>query len=181
MHIFSQNVKAYSDSSHSIKASLSSSQAATVVGILAVNSFIGRIGIGTLSDKLGRFNAVLIALAFSTIILLFFFPKSHTFVSFLICLFFIGVCFGGTMACLPGFVTDNFGGMNFGLKYPCLYSAYTVASFIGPLLASVCFDRNGNYKSALIIAGVISLIGIAGMFISRNMSNKMRSSVAKEK
>lgn len=154
-------------------ASVTASQAALQVGLMAVASFAGRLFFGSLSDKIGRFNTQLILLVITAVIMLLFLDKAHDFVSFVICMMLIGMCYGGVMSMLPGHSKDCFGLKNFSVNHNFVYSGYTVASFIGPLVASSAVERTGSYSGAFLIAGVIAICGVIFTLITKKLSRTM--------
>ena len=153
-------------------ASLTAAQASVQVGILALANFVGRFGFGSISDRLGRYNTLLILLVVTAIDMIFFFSKSTSFVSFTIALSVVGACFGGVMTILPSLCSDNFGSKNFGLNYAFLYSGYTCASFIGPMLASNVVQSTGVYDKAFVIAGALSAVGIVLVLAAKAVQKK---------
>lgn len=140
-------------------APIGADQGALLVAALAVASFVGRLGLGSLSDRIGRYPALCIAMAISAVDLLFFMGSAHTFLTFLAAMFFVGFSFGGIMASMPNVSSDNFGIKSFPVNYPFLFSAYSVASFIGPLVASTSFETTGEYTLAFYAAGLLSAVG----------------------
>lgn len=156
------------------QASLTPAQGALMTGLLALFSCIGRLGLGTLSDKVGRFNVYIVVALITAIDLLFFFNGAHSFGSFMVALFFVACSNGAMMSMCPGIVSDNFGQQNFSAKYPFVYCGYTICSFVGPLLASSNFEATGNYQRAVTIAGIVALCGCVGMIICKHMSKKLK-------
>ena len=76
------------------------------------------------------------------------------------------------MTIMPTLCGDNFGSKNFGLNYACLYSGYTLASFVGPMLASNVLQKTGNYNQAFIIAGLMTLAGVVLVYAMSKYSKK---------
>ena len=155
-------------------AGLSSSDAAVTVGLLAVASFTGRLGLGALSDKLGRFVMLGASLAVTCVVMLVFFSSAHTFVSFSVVLFLVGVCFGGVMTVMPSICGDVFGLKNFGFNYAVLFSGYTVASFVGPSLAATVVTATGSYDLAFTVAGILAAFGLAFLAVAVVLFKRMR-------
>lgn len=156
-------------------AGLSSSDAAVTVGVLAVASFTGRLGLGALSDKFGRFTMLGMSLAVTCVVMLVFFSSAHTFVSFSVVLFLVGVCFGGVMTVMPSICGDAFGLKNFAFNYAVLFSGYTVASFVGPSLAATVVTATGSYDLAFTVAGVLAAIGLAFLMVAVVLSKRMKT------
>lgn len=141
-------------------ASLTASEGAIMVSVLAFGSFLGRFGFGFLSDFIGRYNALMISLVVNAAVMLLAMAHATTFVTFLLAISVVGACFGGTMSIVPAIVGDAFGSANFGQNYSFVYPGYTVASFIGPMAAASAVEAAGTYVPAFAVAGVLSLAGV---------------------
>lgn len=140
-------------------ASIGADQGAVLVAALAVASFLGRLCLGSLSDRIGRYPTLCLAMSLSAVDLLFFMGSARTFLTFLAAMFVVGFGFGGIMASMPNVSSDNFGIKSFPVNYPLLFSAYGAASFVGPLVASYSFETTGEYALAFLAAGVLSAAG----------------------
>lgn len=140
---------------------MTASQGALQVGVMAVFSCLGRLGFGALSDRIGRFPTVNLILFLTAIDLIFFFGSSSSFTSFTISLGVVGAGFGGLMTVVPTICADFFGSQNFGQNYALLYSGYTVASFVGPMLAANVLASTGAYQLAFPLGGILAIVGLA--------------------
>jgi len=149
-------------------------QGALMVGLFALISFCGRFILAALSDKLGRFNTILVAMILIAADMLFFFTRADSFVTFLVVMGVVGFCFGGIMAMLPGYVSDIYGQKNFATNYPFIYSGFTTSSFIGPLIVSGFLVSTGNYDGAFLAAGIMTCAGIVLVLIARALDKGMR-------
>lgn len=154
-------------------ASLTATEGAIMVSVLAFGSFLGRLGFGALSDAIGRYNTLIIALALNAVVMLLFLGQATTFVTFLVTISLVGACFGASLTIMPAIVGDEFGSLHFGQNYSLVYPGYTVASFIGPMVAASTVETAGTYAPAFIVAGVISLIGIAIALAAKVLSKRL--------
>lgn len=143
-------------------AGLTASEGAIMVSVLAFGSFVGRFFFGSLSDRIGRYPTLMIALACNAVIMCFAMPAADSFVTFLCSVAAVGAFFGATMSVVPAIVGDVFGSEHFGQNYSFVYPGYTVASFIGPMAAAFAVEQAGTYVPAFYIAGALS---IAGFFL----------------
>lgn len=147
-------------------ASMTAAQGALMVGILAVGNFIGRFVFGSISDKVGRFQTLIICTVVTCIAMIAFPVIANTFISFMVMIVIVGACFGGVMCIMPSLTGDAFGAANVGQNYAAVYSGYTVASFIGPTVASACVANAGNYSVAFVVAAVFSACAVVLMIVA---------------
>lgn len=154
-------------------AHLTASEGAIMVSVLAFGSFLGRLCFGAISDKIGRYNTLIIALLLNAVVMLGFMAQAHTFVTFLIAVSLVGASFGGTMSVVPAIVGDEFGSANFGQNYSFVYPGYTVASFVGPMAAASAVEAVGSYVPSFYIAGGIALVGIVLVLIGKRLAKKL--------
>ena len=150
-------------------AQLTATQGALMVGIVAVASCFGRLILGWLSDRIGRYNMLLIILVVTAADMLFFFSRATDFTLFMVALCIIGFFFGGVMVIMPALCADLFGPRNLGMNYAALYSGYTLASFIGPMLAATVVEHTGTYGLAFTVAGLLSIVGLAFVLIAKRL------------
>lgn len=151
---------------------LTAAQAALQVSLLALGNFAGRFGLGALSDRIGRYNALLIALCVSAIDMLFVFQMANNFVTFAIAIMLAGACYGGTMTVMPSLCGDLFGTKNFGQNYAILFGGFALANLVGPMVAAQAVDITGSYHIALYIAAALAACGIVIVFVMRGLSRK---------
>lgn len=159
-------------------AHLTASEGAIMVSVMAFGSFLGRFGFGFISDAIGRYNALIISLVINAMVMVLLLGHATTFVAFLLAVSVVGACFGGTMSIVPAIVGDAFGSANFGQNYSFVYPGYTVASFIGPMVAASTVETLGTYVPAFTVAGAISIIGIALVFVAKMLAYKLEDEKA---
>ncbi len=142
---------------------LSAGEASAIAGTAMAVFFslangIGRIVWGTLSDKLGRKNSIIIMTATQGIlVILFTFMAGNEYLLYLGATL-IGFNFGGNFALFPTITADTFGVKSVGMNYPFIFLAYGVGGILGPILGGKMGDI-GNFPMAFTIAGVAVLIG----------------------
>lgn len=154
-------------------AGISSAQAALLVGIMAVANFLGRMSMGALSDKIGRYQTIMISLAASTIGMVVL-SRAKGFAIFVAALILMCVCFGGVLAVFPNIVSENFGLKNMGINYGIVFTAYGIAALIGPMTASAVKSASGSYNMAFIIAGIFAAAAFVLVFIIYGMAKKTK-------
>ena len=142
-------------------ASLTASQAALQVGILAVANFLGRLLFGSVSDKIGRYPTLILAGCISAATMLLLFPNVHDFLGFMVALCLGGACFGGIMVTFPALCADLFGSKHFGQNYAFLFAGFACSSFLGPFVAATILDATGSYLNVFPVGTAIALTGVA--------------------
>ena len=146
---------------------LTAAQGAIMVALLALGNFAGRFGLGSLSDRIGRYNTLLVSLAITALDMLVVFPMAGDFVSFAVAIMLAGACYGGVMTVMPSLCGDLFGMRNFGQNYAILFGGFAMANLVGPMIAASMFDATGSYSGALMAAAALAACGIAIVLVMR--------------
>ena len=133
------------------------------VVLLAVGNASGRIGAGTLSDRLGRRQTLLIMLLFQAALMFVAMQIIGTGAAILLLLLatLVGFNYGTNLALFPAFAKDRWGLRNFGQNYGMLFTAWGV----GGLILMEMYQRlkaEGMQSTAFIIVGAL-LIGAAAL------------------
>lgn len=140
---------------------LTATVAATYVSIYSLCNFLGRIIWGTVSDKLGRVNTLMIVYVVIALSL-FVLATVHSVIGFVVGIVGLGICFGGTMGVFPSLVMENYGAKNQGVNYGIIFLGYSTAAYFAPSIASnIAASHNGNFAIAFYIAIVLAVIGLA--------------------
>jgi MFS family permease len=140
----------------------------TAMAWYAIFNGLGRIAWGSISDRLGRKNTIVLLSVLQGVTML---ATYHVFVTFgatggfIFVAALIGFNYGGSFALFPAITADYFGDRNVGSNYGWMFTAYGVAGLAGPLLAGYFKDsaRGATDPSAwmtpFIIAGGVCLLG----------------------
>ncbi len=152
-------------------AGITGSQAALLVGIMAVANFLGRIMMGSLSDRIGRYQTIMISLVVSAVDMVIL-SQAKGFIVFIITLIMLCVCFGGVMSVFPNITSENFGLKNMGINNGIVFTAYGIAAVIGPMTASAVKAASGSYNMAFIVSGVFAAAAFVLVFSLYNMTHK---------
>ncbi|MGL5511726.1 MAG: MFS transporter, partial [Sporomusa sp.] len=140
---------------------LSPTVAALSVSIIALANTLGRLIWGSVSDKIGRYNTVMIMFIVAAASM-FLLRMATGYGLFIVSVCGAALSFGGFLGIFPSITADNFGVKCLGINYGVMFTAYGLAAIIGPRLAAVVKQSsNGDYQFAFLLAGVMSLIGIA--------------------
>ena len=133
-------------------------QAAFTITVLAITNGLGRIIFGTLSDRIGRKNIIVVlflVMAIGMILL----PYMTILFALYAAAGIIGLCFGGFLAVYPAATGDFFGTKDFGTNYGLVFIGYGAGCFAGPWLGGMVYDVTGSYSAAFIAAGILALCG----------------------
>ena len=140
-----------------VQAGMDAATGALMVGIFAIANGTGRLGLGAISDKLGRFQTMFIVEA---------------------CI--LGICFGGIMAIMPSVCADAYGPGNAGQNYGFMFIGYTLASFIGPVVSANALATTGSYSSAFPFLGALCIVGLVLLSLAWMFFKKMKAKDAAE-
>lgn len=142
--------------------------AGTAMAWYAILNGIGRIAWGSVSDRIGRTNAIMLMCLLQGLTMLSIY---HGFISFgsamglIVCASLIGFNFGGNFALFPAATADFFGNKNVGSNYGWVFTSYGIAGIAGPQIAGYFKDAAegalypAHWMPPFIIAGVVCLLG----------------------
>jgi len=133
--------------------------AATSVVLLGVANTVGRLFWGAISDKIGRYQALILMYAMTALMLLLL-TFATGYPLFIISVMGIGLCFGGFVGVFPSITAEVFGTENLGMNYGVMFIAFGIAAFVGPRLAATLFESSGFHTAAFITATVMSAFAL---------------------
>jgi len=132
--------------------------AGTAMGLFyALMNGLGRIVWGSLSDRMGRKNAIVTMTAIQGIMMLAFYFIGSSEWGLYLGAAVIGFNFGGNFALFPAATADYFGNKNVGTNYPWVFMAYGAGGLVGPILGGAMGDAKA-WMWAFIPAGVACLV-----------------------
>lgn len=113
-----------------------SAAAGTAMAVFfALANGLGRIGWGTISDRLGRRLSLFLMLFSQGVVMLLFYRMGFSVPLLYLGSTIIGFNFGGNFALFPAATADLFGNRNVGTNYGWVFTAYGVGGIVGPVLA----------------------------------------------
>lgn len=154
----------------------------TAMGLFyALLNGFGRIAWGSMSDKLGRKNSIVLMSLIQGVMMIAFFFIGGTQAGLYLGAAVIGFNFGGNFALFPAATADFFGNKNVGTNYPWVFMAYGVGGLIGPILGGAMGDAKA-WMWAFIPAGIACLVAaaIAGMLKAPEAATQQASAAAEE-
>lgn len=133
--------------------------AAGAVSVIALFNAGGRLIWGTISDRLGRINVLIILFVITVVSLLTksFIPMNQ--VLYYLSLIGVAFSFGGFLSVFPAITSETFGVKNLGANYGVIFQAYGIAALIGPMIKSAA----GGYTQTFLIA---AFFGVAGLILA---------------
>jgi OFA family oxalate/formate antiporter-like MFS transporter len=139
--------------------------AGTALGIMSIFNGLGRLGWGTVSDRLGRKLAVLGMCAVSILACVGFLRTPTTFLPLLIGLCLAAFGYGGYLALMPSFTADYYGPTNVGANYGLIFSAWGICGFVVPGYFAGIMDQAkksgdvaGGYQEVYLTLAVLALL-----------------------
>lgn len=134
---------------------------AVIVMIVGLANTVGRIFWGSVSDKIGRYKTVATMFVVSGAgLMLLNFTEMLGAVAGILGLICIALSFGGFLGSFPGITAENWGASKAAANYGWMFTAYGIASILGPSLASTIREATGSYSMALIISTIMAVLGI---------------------
>ena len=149
-------------------------EAAIIIAFIGGASFVGRVLIGVIADKMGNKLVAITSFILMTFAvgILMFSKKIEIFYLFAI---IFGFGYGGLVTVSSLLVTDLFGLRNHGLIFGFLIFTITIGGGIGPLVAGYIFDLSSSYYTLLFILLAVSTAGsvLISLLKSRSDSDQM--------
>ena len=145
-------------------AKLTPATAAAGLGTMALLNGLGRLVHGSISDKLGRKNTIILCNAEYLVAFLILLPNADTFTKWLVGICIVGFSYGGYLAIMPSITADYFGTKSLGANYGYLFTAWGVAGVGGPFMIDAIKTATGAvtmamyYVSAACVAGIILVL-----------------------
>lgn len=153
-------------------AHLSPAMAGSAVALVAIFNTLGRLILGSLSDRLTRtkVSAFAFLLMFIGIIILLFVPLSMT--TFTISIALIAFAFGGNLTIFPAIVSEYFGLTNHSKNYGVIYQGFGIGGLLGGIVANVM----GGFKPTFWLMLFVAILSILIMtFIKPPKVNRIKA------
>ena len=141
-------------------------RASTLISVIGLAGFGGRLLMGPISDRLGRIPALKVCLLLQTLAFLgFSFSTSLSLLYPAVAVF--GVSYGGTTALFPAIVGDFFGRVAVGSIVGFIFAVAGSTAAFGPAVAGYLYDVYGNYEIAFLLSSGWNFLGVMLLFFMK--------------
>lgn len=144
---------------HAIGLGISAANAATVLAVIGGLGTIGRVVIGSASDRIGNKPALIICFVLVSIALFWLLVAEELWMLYLFAVIF-GFGYGGTAALLSPSVAELFGLRSHGSILGVILFSVTIGEASGPVLAGHIFDMTHGYSLAFLLCALVIVIGL---------------------
>ena len=146
-----------------------------LISFAAVINTAGRIAGGSLSDRIGRSNTLLIAIVVQMINMLLF-PLYNSILLLTFGFALVGLCLGIFLTMFPTLTGDQFGLKNYGLNYGIMYMACGVAGLLAPVIADRLYATQGSFFTTYMISAIMMLVAL-GLTLLLKRALKRRDNI----
>ena len=151
-----------------------SAMVAYTVSFIGIANSGGRLLWGTISDKIGRYKALIAMGAIITVCGFGLSAINGSYGAFILLAMLIAACYGGSMGIYPALTADNFGPKNNGINYGVMFIGFALGGYIGPkFFTSLMESSGGSYAMPLRIVGVFGIVAMILIFCLIQIRAKM--------
>jgi len=144
---------------HAIDIGISAINAASIISIIGGASMVGRLVMGSASDRIGNKLAMIICFLILAAALLWLQSAKELWTLYLFAAIY-GLAHGGFFALISPTVAGLFGLSSHGAILGIVFFSGSIGGAIGPVLAGYLFDIKGSYQLGFLIPVVLSAIGL---------------------
>ena len=124
-------------------------------------SILGRMGFGSLGDRINRRKLMVLMFAMTSLGLLAFqMVGTFAIAGVVAFLALFGVGYGGFNAIRPAFAREVFGTRQYGTIFGCLVGMGMLGNIAGPYIAGKMFDIQGSYQNVWLLFVAVALIAL---------------------
>ena len=153
---------------------LSRESALIALSILGGSSTLGRLIMGTISDRIGRKKALTVTLCLQ-VFSWFWIMGTTTGWMLLIFSALFGFSYGGVSAVFPAIIGDYFGRLKAASVLGTIFTLAGSAAAIGPLVAGSIHDQTHSYQLAYLCGALTNLLALTLLAFSQPPVRKVRS------
>jgi OFA family oxalate/formate antiporter-like MFS transporter len=129
-----------------------------LTSVYAVANTLGRIALGSISDRLGRERSLFMLFVVQVITYIAF-PYLRQPGTLMLGISIVGITFGGMLTIFPAITADYYGLRGMGMNYGLVFTAWGIGGVLGPLLGGIVRDMTGTYIMSYVISALLSAAG----------------------
>lgn len=141
----------------------SAMEAATILSVIGGVAVVGRVLLGSISDRIGRKTMVIICALLQAGAMVWLLWAQDLWMFYLFALVY-GFAFGGMSPVMAALIGDTFGLSRIGAILGTLEVGFGVGAAIGPAVGGFIFDVSGSYFMAFLLGALA--MGIATLLIT---------------
>jgi MFS family permease len=146
--------------------------AVAIMSFIGLGSIIGRIAMGTVSDKIGVKNTLIITIASMLAAFLWLQMPVQLWGLYVFGLVF-GFAYGALIAMQTLVAVRTFGLLSLGTISGVITFSYTVGGALGPAATAYIFDKCNDYRPAYVITAVMALVALGLTLIIKRINGKI--------
>jgi MFS family permease len=145
--------------------------AASMMTIIGALSIVGKIVMGSASDRIGTKKTFIIAIILMLANLLWLLVAKEIWMLYLFAAIH-GIAYGSQVPLPSPMVAELFGLRSHGVILGVTSFAATAGGAIGPIFAGYIFDKQGNYQLAFIVSAGVVAVGLILMALLRPLARR---------
>jgi len=157
---------------HAIELGVPPVSAANLLAAIGGASIVGKVVLGSASDRLGVKRSLVFALVLLFVAFLWVQLARELWMLYLFSIIF-GFGYAGTMTMQPLLIAELFGLSSLGVLLGSVSFTYTIGGAAGPVLAGYIFDIAGSYSLAFLACAILAFVAIIlTLFLTPLKKNK---------
>jgi len=144
---------------HARSLEIDAGTAAFIISFLGLGSIGGRIVLGTLSDRIGVKNTLIIALSLNLLAFLWLQIAVNPWMLYSFAVVY-GLGYGALITMMTLMPARIFGLRSLGTMVGVITFVYTVGGATGPIVTGYIYDKTGSYHQAFIIFAVLAICAL---------------------
>lgn len=133
--------------------------ALALLGLTGIGSIGAPFVLGAVADLAGR-RVTFVACMMKLLVATMLWSQASSFMMLTACAALFGLGWGGFMALLPAFVSDQYGAGQAGTVIGTLYTGRAIAMLATPLAAGWAMEALGGHRVPVAAAGLLGLVGV---------------------
>lgn len=153
---------------------LSAEIAATLLSVIGLGSIAGKVGMGAMSDYIGRKATIIISCGLGAA-MMFFLPAAKSLWALYLFSALFGFAYGGWTPVLPALVGELFGMRSMGAIFGITSLGGSLGAALGAYLAGAIFEATESYTLAFVLGAVVlGLAAVSVLLINGAQTSKRR-------